>query len=112
MTLPAISFHAYPYLQEHYTLMACGGSVGEDYGPMIVSARHYTPDEAKKLTIAVPGELTTAYLSLKLWAPDVKTVVVDFDKIIPAVVAGEFGRRPYHSRRPTHLRERRPEEGH
>ena len=86
----AISFHAYPYLQEHYTLMACGGSVGEDYGPMIVAAKNYTPDEAKKLTIAVPGTLTTAYLALKLWAPDVKTVVVDFDKIIPAVVAGEF----------------------
>jgi 1,4-dihydroxy-6-naphthoate synthase len=86
----AISFHAYPYLQDHYTLMACGGSVGEDYGPMIVAAKPYTLDEVKKLTIAVPGTLTTAFLTLKLFAPDVQTVTVDFDKIIPAVAAGEF----------------------
>jgi len=86
----AISFHAYPYLQEHYTLMACGGSVGDNYGPMIVAAKPYTLDEVKKLRIAVPGTLTTAYLTLKLFAPDVETVTVDFDKIIPAVVSGEF----------------------
>ncbi|HEY4357200.1 MAG TPA: MqnA/MqnD/SBP family protein [Acidobacteriaceae bacterium] len=86
----AISFHAYPYLQDNYTLMACGGSVGENYGPMIVTAKPYTLDEVKKLRIAVPGTLTTAYLTLKLFAPDVETVTVDFDKIIPAVVAGEF----------------------
>ena len=86
----AISFHAYPYVQEHYTLMACGGSVGENYGPMIVASKHYTTDEVKKLRIAVPGTLTTAYLALKLFAPDVETTVVDFDKIIPAVVSGEF----------------------
>jgi 1,4-dihydroxy-6-naphthoate synthase len=86
----AISFHAYPYLQEHYTLMACGGSVGEKYGPMIVAARPYTLDEVKKLRIAVPGTLTTAYLTLKLFAPEIETVTVPFDKIIPAVVEGEF----------------------
>ena len=86
----AISFHAYPYLQENYTLMACGGSVGDNYGPMIVAAKPYTLDEVKKLRIAVPGTLTTAYLTLKLFAPDVETVTVDFDKIIPAVVSGEF----------------------
>jgi 1,4-dihydroxy-6-naphthoate synthase len=86
----AISFHAYPYIQDNYTLMACGGSVGEGYGPMIVAAKKYTLDEVKKLRIAVPGTLTTAYLTLKLVAPDVETVTVDFDKIIPAVLAGEF----------------------
>jgi 1,4-dihydroxy-6-naphthoate synthase len=86
----AISFHAYPYLQDNYTLMACGGSVGDNYGPMIVAAKNYTLDEVKKLRIAVPGTLTTAYLTLKLFAPDIETVTVDFDKIIPAVVAGEF----------------------
>jgi 1,4-dihydroxy-6-naphthoate synthase len=86
----AISFHAYPYLQDNYTLMACGGSVGEGYGPMIVSVKKYTLDEVKKLRIAVPGTLTTAFLTLKLFAPDIETVTVDFDKIIPAVVAGEF----------------------
>ena len=86
----AISFHAYPYLQENYTLMACGGSVGEGYGPMIVSSRKQSLDEVKKVRIAVPGTLTTAYLALKLFAPEVETVVVPFDKIIPAVVSGEF----------------------
>jgi 1,4-dihydroxy-6-naphthoate synthase len=86
----AISFHAYPYIQEHYTIMACGGSMGESYGPMIVAAKPYTLDEVKKLRIAVPGTLTTAYLTLKLFAPEIETVVVEFDKIIPAVVAGEF----------------------
>ena len=86
----AISFHAYPYLQDNYTLMACGGSVGEDYGPMIVASKNYTLDEVKKLTIAVPGTLTTAYLALKLFAPEVQTVTVEFDQIIPGVVAGKY----------------------
>lgn len=86
----AISFHAYPYLQDKYTLMACGGSVGEGYGPMIVSPRKLTLDEVKKTRIAIPGTLTTAYLALKLFAPEIETAVVPFDKIIPAVVAGEF----------------------
>jgi 1,4-dihydroxy-6-naphthoate synthase len=86
----AISFHAYPYIQENYTLMACGGSVGDSYGPMIVATKPSTLDEVKKLRIAVPGTLTTAYLTLKLFAPEIETVTVDFDKIIPAVVAGEF----------------------
>jgi 1,4-dihydroxy-6-naphthoate synthase len=86
----AISFGAYPYVQDNYTLMACGGSVGDNYGPMVVATRAYTLDEVKKLRIAVPGTLTTAYLTLKLFAPDVETVTVDFDKIIPAVLAGEF----------------------
>jgi 1,4-dihydroxy-6-naphthoate synthase len=86
----AISFHAYPYLQGNYALMACGGSVGEGYGPMIVSSRKLSLKELHKVRIAVPGTLTTAYLALKLFAPDVETAVVPFDKIIPAVAAGEF----------------------
>ncbi|NYF79859.1 MqnA/MqnD/SBP family protein [Granulicella arctica] len=86
----AISFHAYPYLQDNYTLMACGGSVGEGYGPMIVSTRKLSLDELKKTRIAIPGTLTTAYLALKLFLPEIETVMVPFDKIIPAVVSGEF----------------------
>src|ERR1700751_2808135 len=86
----AISFHAYPYLQDNYTLMACGGSVGEGYGPMIVSSRKLTLPQVKKTRIAVPGTLTTAYLTLKLFAPEIETAVVPFDKIIPAVASGEF----------------------
>jgi 1,4-dihydroxy-6-naphthoate synthase len=86
----AISFHAYPYIQSHYTLMACGGSVGENYGPMIVAPRAYSLDQVKKLRLAVPGTLTTAYLALKLFAPEIETVTVAFDKIIPAVLAGQY----------------------
>ena len=88
--ITAISFHAYPYVQENYTIMACGGSMGDSYGPMIVAPKKLTLDEVKKLRIAVPGTLTTAYLTLKLFAPEIETVTVPFDKIIPAVVSGEF----------------------
>jgi 1,4-dihydroxy-6-naphthoate synthase len=86
----AISFHAYPYIQKNYALMTCGGSVGEGYGPMIVSTRAYTLAEIAKMKIAVPGKLTTAYLALKLFAPDIETHVVPFDQIIPAVLSGEY----------------------
>ena len=86
----AISFHAYPYMQDAYTLMACGGSVGDGYGPMVVAPRKLSHADMKRTRIAVPGTLTTAYLTLKLFAPEVETVTVPFDKIIPAVVSGEF----------------------
>ena len=86
----AISFHAYPYLQERYALMPSGGSVGDGYGPMIVAPRAYTLDEVKKLRIAIPGTLTTAALALKLFAPQIQTEVVPFDKIIPAVLEGRY----------------------
>lgn len=86
----AISFHAYPYLQEKYALMPSGGSVGEGYGPMIVSTKPLTLEEVRKVKIAVPGTMTTAYLSLKLFAPEVATDVVPFDQIIPAVLAGKY----------------------
>jgi 1,4-dihydroxy-6-naphthoate synthase len=86
----AISFHAYPYLQDNYAIMSCGGSMGEGYGPMIVSPRRLTLDEVKKTRIAVPGTLTSAYLTLKIFAPEVETVTVPFDKIIAAVTSGEF----------------------
>lgn len=86
----AISFHAYPYLQHSYALMNCGSSMGEGYGPILVSPRKFPLSDIPKLRIAVPGTLTTAYLTLKLFCPELQTTVVDFDKIIPAVAAGEF----------------------
>src|SRR6202021_1699920 len=87
----AISFHAYPYIQDLYALMSCGGSVGEGYGPMIVSPRPFTQSEIKEKRIAVPGTLTTAYLALRLFAPGVETEVVLFDQIIPQVLEEKFG---------------------
>jgi 1,4-dihydroxy-6-naphthoate synthase len=86
----AISFHAYPYLQQNYTLMGCGGSVGEGYGPMVVSRNPLTPEDLGRIKLAVPGTLTTAYLSLKIFNPEIRTETVPFDKIIPAILAGEF----------------------
>ncbi len=86
----AISFHAYPYLQHNYTLMGCGGSVGEGYGPMVVSRNPLTPEDLGRIKIAVPGTLTTAYLALKIFNPEIQTVTVPFDKIIPAILAGDF----------------------
>jgi 5,8-dihydroxy-2-naphthoate synthase len=86
----AISFHAYPYLQKTYALMTCGGSVGEGYGPMIVAPRAFSESEIKQKKIAVPGELTTAYLALKLFAPEIETEVVPFDQIIPQVLEGKY----------------------
>ena len=86
----AISFHAYPYLQDRYALMPSGGSVGDGYGPMIVAPKAYTQEEVKKLKIAVPGTLTTAVLALKLFAPGIQTEVVPFDKIMPAVLEGKY----------------------
>lgn len=86
----AISFHAYPYVQDKYALMPCGGSVGEQYGPMIISPRAVSLDEMKTMKIAVPGTMTTAYLVLKLFAPKIETAVVPFDRIIPEVIAGKY----------------------
>src|SRR3954470_1617241 len=86
----AISFHAYPYVQDKYALMAFGGRVGEGYGPMIVSPRPFSGSEVKNRKIAVPGTLTTAYLALQLFAPGVETEVVPFDQIIPQVLEGKY----------------------
>ena len=86
----AISFHAYPYVQQSYTLMGCGGSVGEGYGPMIVSNRKLELSDLNNIKIAVPGELTTAFLALKIFNPDLKTETVPFDKIIPAIQSGTY----------------------
>jgi 1,4-dihydroxy-6-naphthoate synthase len=86
----AISFHAYPYIQDHYALLPSGGSVGDGYGPMIVAQRAYSVADIKRKRIAVPGTLTTAYLVLNLFAPGIETEVVPFDQIIPQVLEGKF----------------------
>ena len=85
----AISFHAYPYIQHKYALLPSGGSVGEGYGPMIVATYPFSLTEIKQKRIAVPGKLTTAYLVLRLFAPEVETEVVPFDQIIPQILEGK-----------------------
>ena len=83
--LTAISYHAYPYVADKYVLMASGSSVGDGYGPMVVSSRKMSPKELKGKKIAIPGTMTTAFLALKLFQPDFQHVVVPFDKILNAV---------------------------
>ncbi len=83
--LSAISYHAYPYVADKYVLMASGSSIGDGYGPMIIAARPMEPDEIKGKRIAVPGTLTTAYLTCRLFQPDFEPVVTPFDKITDAV---------------------------
>jgi 1,4-dihydroxy-6-naphthoate synthase len=86
----AISFHAYPYIQKNYTLMGCGGSVGEGYGPMIVSNRPLAAADLDRFRIAIPGQLTTAFLALKIFNPAIETETVAFDQIIPGILSGKF----------------------
>ena len=84
----AISFHAYPHIADRYVLMACGGSLGDGYGPMVVSQRAMTPGQLRGKRIAVPGKLTTAYLTMKIFETEFEPVVVPFDKILEAVEQG------------------------
>jgi 1,4-dihydroxy-6-naphthoate synthase len=83
--LSAISYHAYPYVADKYVLMASGSSIGDGYGPMLISNRPMEPNEIKGKRIAVPGTLTTAYLAARLYQPDFEAVVTPFDKITDAV---------------------------
>jgi 1,4-dihydroxy-6-naphthoate synthase len=83
--LTAISYHAYPYVADKYVLMASGSSVGDGYGPVVISSHPFPPEEIKGKRIAIPGKLTTAYLALKLFEPDFEEVVLPFDQIVDAV---------------------------
>jgi 1,4-dihydroxy-6-naphthoate synthase len=83
--LTAISYHAYPYIADKYALMAAGSSIGDNYGPMVVANRPMAVEDLKGKRIAIPGMMTTAYLTLKLMQPDFEPLVVPFDKILDAV---------------------------
>jgi 1,4-dihydroxy-6-naphthoate synthase len=83
--LSAISYHAYPYVADKYVLMASGSSIGDGYGPLIIATRPMEVEELKGKRVAVPGKLTTAYLTCKLFQPDFEAVVTPFDKITDAV---------------------------
>jgi len=83
--LTAISYHAYPYVADKYLMMASGSSIGDGYGPIVVSVRPFAPEDLKGKKIAIPGTMTTAFLALKLFQPDFEPVVIPFDKILEAV---------------------------
>lgn len=88
--LTAISYHAYAHLHDKYALLNVGSSVGDKYGPVLIAKKPMSRDELKQITVAVPGEMTTAYLALKIWMPELKTAVVPFDQIMERVESGEF----------------------
>jgi 1,4-dihydroxy-6-naphthoate synthase len=81
----AISFHAWPHVADTYALMPCGGSIGDGYGPLLVAREPLRPSDLAGRVVAVPGTLTTAYLALRLFAPDAETRVVPFDRILDEV---------------------------
>ena len=90
LEVSAVSIHAFPDIAEHYSLMNCGASMGEGYGPMIVCKQGVTEEDAKSSTIAVPGLKTSAYLGLRLAWGDVDVEVVPFDEIIPRILDGTY----------------------
>src|SRR5437773_12510921 len=67
LDITAISIHAYAYVSDKYALLPSGASMGDGYGPMLVSARKFTRDEVARKKIAVPGTMTSAFLALQLW---------------------------------------------
>ncbi|MFN0277393.1 MAG: menaquinone biosynthesis family protein [Pyrinomonadaceae bacterium] len=85
----AISFHAYAYVADKYALLPHGASIGDKYGPIVVTQEPRKADEISKMTIAVPGELTSAYLALRIFNKDFHHVVVPFDEILGAVQKGD-----------------------
>ena len=93
LEVTAVSIHAYAYLADRYALLPSGSSMGDRYGPRLVAREPGTLENASGQRIAVPGLLTTAYLALKLAVPNCEAVVLPFDEIEDAVVAGtvDFG---------------------
>ena len=86
----AVSIHAYAFLHERYALLNTGASMGEGYGPMVVSATSFDPRELTRHSVAIPGEKTSAFLALQLFQPGFQYEVLPFDEILPAVVAGKI----------------------
>jgi 1,4-dihydroxy-6-naphthoate synthase len=84
----AVSFHAYAYIHEKYALLPHGASIGDKYGPIVVSREPRSAEDIGKMKIAVPGEMTSAYLALKLYNQDFEHIVVPFDEIIDEVKRG------------------------
>lgn len=85
----AISFHAYAYVSDKYALLPHGASIGDKYGPILVSREPRKAEEISNMKIAVPGEMTSAFLALKIYNPNFEYEVVPFDQIIDAVRKGK-----------------------
>jgi len=95
LELTAVSLHAYAHLAHLYALCPCGASMGDGYGPMVVCRTPIDRDELKRVPIAVPGTLTTAFLALRLClGREFDHVVVPFDQILDATAAGQYEGQP------------------
>jgi len=93
LDITAVSIHAFAYLTDKYSLLASGASMGDNYGPVLVGPRKFSREEIRKVRIAIPGKLTSAYLTLQLYlecpGEDLNLVVVPFDQIFETVESGE-----------------------
>ncbi len=93
LDITAISIHAYAYVSDKYALLPSGASMGDGYGPMLVSPKKFTKEEVAKKKIAIPGTMTSAFLALQLWlgtpAKEINYIVVPFDQIFQAVRSGK-----------------------
>lgn len=91
LDITAVSIHAFPFIADRYALTNCGSSMGDGYGPMIVAREPLAPDRLRGALIAVPGEMTTAFLALNLalGRGSFRHRVIMFDQILDAVAAGE-----------------------
>ncbi len=106
LELTAVSLHGYAYVTDKYALCSCGASVGDNYGPMVVSRVPAEPDWLIDRRIAMPGELTTAFLSLRLLLGDRFTYdIVPFDQILDVVAQGKADAGPHHPRRTVDVRQ-------
>jgi 1,4-dihydroxy-6-naphthoate synthase len=87
--ITAISFYGYAFVADKYVLLDCGASFGEGYGPIVVASHPIKKNDLAGRKVAVPGTLTTSYLALKLFEPNVETVTMPFDTILDAVLGRE-----------------------
>jgi 1,4-dihydroxy-6-naphthoate synthase len=86
----AVSFHAYAYMADKYALLSCGASMGQNYGPIVISGKPMRAKSLANKVVAIPGTLTSAFLTLRLFEPDVQHKVVPFDKILDEVQKGKY----------------------
>jgi 1,4-dihydroxy-6-naphthoate synthase len=89
LEVTAVSIHAYAYLSDRYALLPHGASMGDRYGPRLVTRSPMTREDLRGRKIGVPGPLTSAYLALRLYQPDFEPLFMAFDKIDEAVLGGE-----------------------
>jgi len=90
LEVTAISAHAYPSVADKYWIMRTGASMGEGYGPVLISKKYNSLEELKGKMVATPGKLTTASLIFKIFSDDIENVDVPFDQIMERVDSGEF----------------------